>query len=77
VWLSRLRGHPEGPEVLSARCSTVESEVIAEVPPATPTMQTVQDSWMGLVTRHASGVWVVWQRLVRRTRGGRAEAAAH
>jgi len=26
------RGHPEGPEALSARCATVETEVIAEVP---------------------------------------------
>ena len=33
--------HPEGPEALSARCSTVVSEVIAEVPLATPTMQAV------------------------------------
>jgi hypothetical protein len=30
--VSRLRGHPEGPEALSARCSTSESEIIAEVP---------------------------------------------
>jgi hypothetical protein len=50
--------HPEGPEALSARCSTVETEVIAEVPFATPTMQAVQDSWMGLVSRRAVGVWV-------------------
>ena len=47
----------------------VELEMIAEVPPANPTMQAVQDSWMGLVTRYASGprVWVfvglgeIWQ----------------
>jgi hypothetical protein len=35
---------PEGPEALSARCSTVVEEVIAEVPLATPRMQSVQDS---------------------------------
>jgi hypothetical protein len=40
--VSRLYGHPEGPEALSARCATVEAEVIAEVPFATPTMQAVQ-----------------------------------
>jgi hypothetical protein len=56
--ISRLRGHPEGPETLSARCSTVEPEKIAKAPPATPTMQAVQDSWMGLVSRRASGLWV-------------------
>ena len=56
--VSRLREHPKGPEALSARRATVEAEVIAEVPFATPTMQAVQDSWMGLVTRRASGVWV-------------------
>jgi len=44
--------------VPSARCSTVESEVIAEESPATPTMQAVQDSWMGLATRQASGVCI-------------------
>jgi hypothetical protein len=27
---------------------------------ATPTMQAVQDSWMGLVTRRAVGVWFRW-----------------
>ena len=32
--------------------------LIAGVPPATPTKQAVQDSWMGLVTRRAAGVWV-------------------
>jgi hypothetical protein len=42
-----LRGHPEGPEALSARCSTVETEVIAEVPFAIRTMQAVQESWCG------------------------------
>ena len=46
-----------GPKALSARCSTVVPEVIAEVHP-TLTVQAVQDSWMGLVTRRASGVWV-------------------
>ena len=40
----------EGPEALSARCATVESEIIAKAPFATPSMQAVQDSWMGLVT---------------------------
>jgi hypothetical protein len=45
--ISRLRGHPEGPEALSARFATVETEVIAEVPLATPTMQAVQDSGEG------------------------------
>jgi hypothetical protein len=30
----------------------------AEVPLATPTMQAVQESWKGLGTRHANGVWV-------------------
>ena len=47
---SRLRGHPEGPEALSARCSTFETEVIAEVPLAklTPTLKAVQGSWKGL-----------------------------
>jgi hypothetical protein len=29
--------------------------MVAEVPHATPTMQAVQDSWMGLVTRRAVG----------------------
>jgi hypothetical protein len=53
---SRLREHPEGPEALSARCTTVESGIIAEVPPATSTMLAVQDSWMRLVARRASGV---------------------
>ena len=46
-----MREHPKGPEALSARRATVEAEVIAEVPFATPTMQAVQDSWMGLVTQ--------------------------
>ena len=45
------------PRKLSARCATVETEVIAEVPLATPTMQAVQESWMGLATRRAIGVW--------------------
>jgi hypothetical protein len=47
----------EGPEAMSAGCSPPESEFIAEVPLATPRMQAVQDSWMGLITRRASGVW--------------------
>jgi len=47
VSISRLRGRPEGPESLSARCATVEVETIVEVLFATPTMQAVQDSWMG------------------------------
>ncbi len=51
--------HPEGPETLSTGCSPPESEVIAEVPLATPTMQAVQDSWMGLLTQRAVGVWVL------------------
>ena len=46
-------------EALSAGCSPPESEVIAEVPLTTPTMQAVQDSWMGLVTRRTFGLWVV------------------
>ena len=45
------------PRKLSAKCVTVETEVIAEVPLATPTMQAVQESWMGLATRRAIGVW--------------------
>ena len=57
VGVSNERGHPEGPEALSAGCSPSEPEVIAEVPLATPTMQAVQDSWMGLVTRRPVGVW--------------------
>ena len=36
-----------------------EPEVITEVPLTMTTMQAVQDSWMGLVTRQASGVWVL------------------
>jgi hypothetical protein len=60
--ISRLRAHPEGLEMLSlaARCATVEVEVIAEVSLrySGPTMQAVQDSWMGLVTRREVGVWV-------------------
>ena len=36
--ISRLRGHLEGPETLSAVCVTIESEVIVEVPLATPTV---------------------------------------
>jgi hypothetical protein len=47
--ISRLRGHQEGPEALSARCWTVETEVIAEVPLATPTKHAVQESWTGRV----------------------------
>jgi hypothetical protein len=39
--------------------TTVESDIIARVPLATPTMQAVQGSWMGLVTRRAVGVWVL------------------
>ena len=34
-------------------------EIVAEVALATPTMQTVQDSWKGPGTRHAMGVGVV------------------
>ena len=37
---------------------TLESEVCVEVPFAIPTMQVVQGSWMGLVTRSAVGVGV-------------------
>ena len=37
--------------------ATVVPEVIAEVSPATPPMQGVYDSWMGLITRGAVGVW--------------------
>jgi hypothetical protein len=36
---------------LSAECSPPESEVIAEVPLATPTVQAEQDLWMRLVTQ--------------------------
>ncbi len=39
-------------------CSPPESEVIAEVPLAAPTMRAVQDSCMGVVTRRAFRVWV-------------------
>jgi hypothetical protein len=51
VWFSRLRGHPESPEVPSAKCSTVESEVIAEVLPAIPTMQAGLVDGAGYPTR--------------------------
>ena len=50
--VSRLRGNTwasGGPQELSTGCATVESEVVAEVALATPTMQAVQtrDSWKG------------------------------
>jgi hypothetical protein len=44
VCISRLTEYPESPEALSARCSTVESGIIAEYSPAIPTLQAVQDS---------------------------------
>ena len=40
-----MREHPKGPEALSARRATVEAEVIAEVPFATPTMQCRTRGW--------------------------------
>jgi len=40
---------PGGPEALSAWCSSAVSEIIDEVLFATPKVQAVQDSWMGLV----------------------------
>jgi hypothetical protein len=36
---------------MSARCTTVVQGMIADFAEATPTMQAVQDLWMGLVTR--------------------------
>jgi len=30
--ISRLRGHPEGPEAHTSGCATLESEVMVEVP---------------------------------------------
>jgi hypothetical protein len=59
-FISRLRGHPEGPEALSARCSTVETEVIAEVPLATP--QCMQFRSRG---RAGQGGWVFTARAGR------------
>ena len=52
--------NPEDPGTLSARCSTVETEVIAEVPLATPTMHAVQELWTG----RARGVGFVRDTLV-------------
>ena len=55
--VSGLRGPPEGPKGchLDARGS---SRGLSKVSLTTPTIQTVQDSWKGPGTRHASGVWV-------------------
>jgi hypothetical protein len=39
--------------------------VIAEVPLATPTMQAVQGSWVGLVTRRAVEVGLWWREPLR------------
>ena len=52
------------------------SEVIAEVPLAAPTMQAVQGSWMGLVTRRASGVGLLWVNAETKISRGGLEGAA-
>ena len=38
---------------------TCESEIVAEVPLATPAMQAVQATWEGLVIIRAIGVWML------------------
>ncbi len=66
------------PQELSTGCATVESEVVAEVGLAIPTMQALEDLWKrtGAGTLHAIGVWGFVgnnsQRSVGRPRGGRS-----